>query len=356
MPEITEYLKNKYDIDSYQNFFINCIYLGHQFDEGKDRIGKKLSLALSTYGGVSFTEFASNSRKAIIVIYYHYADSHDLERWIQYQLLKHFADDVTMGCIEVDGIGHIKEGIDMLYPYLEWNISFQEDILISYPKITQVQTSLCIYPLELERDVKVAICSMEQDKVENIINSFQAYLSNGQVYDPKEIKENYVRFIWSIIGTAKEMNCIDEEIDRQKILGSIMGAKTRGELFDALKQIYSMLRLSKENIETSQLMVNRANGLIHEFYQNGITLDEIAAKLHITPEYLGTLFHKEMGVTFSTYLRNYRISKAKELLCSTDLKLYEISERVGYTDSKYFSKVFKETVGQLPADYRKLYQ
>jgi two-component system response regulator YesN len=104
------------------------------------------------------------------------------------------------------------------------------------------------------------------------------------------------------------------------------------------------------------LTVKRVSSLIHEFYRNGITLEEIGYKLNMTPEYLGTLFHREMGITFSAYMKNCRISKAKELLCSTQLKLYEISERVGYTDSKYFSKVFREITGQLPNEYRRSYK
>lgn len=82
-------------------------------------------------------------------------------------------------------------------------------------------------------------------------------------------------------------------------------------------------------------------------------MDEIAAKLNITPEYLGTKFHKETGVSFKNYMKTVRINKAKELLVGTSLKLYEISEQVGYSDPKYFSRVFKETTGLLPADYRK---
>lgn len=116
------------------------------------------------------------------------------------------------------------------------------------------------------------------------------------------------------------------------------------------------LCFDKAEEETMHLTVKRAKSMIHEFYQTGITLDEIASKLHITPEYLGTQFHREVGVNFSTYLRNYRIGKAKELLCGTTLKLYEIAERVGYADPKYFSKVFREATGVLPAEYRKTYK
>lgn len=65
----------------------------------------------------------------------------------------------------------------------------------------------------------------------------------------------------------------------------------------------------------------------------------------MTPEYLGNLFAKETGITFSNYLRQVRMEKAKELLTGTDMKIYEVACAVGYPDQKYFSKVFKEYVG-----------
>lgn len=99
--------------------------------------------------------------------------------------------------------------------------------------------------------------------------------------------------------------------------------------------------------------MKRAQSMIHEFYDTGITLEEIAQKLNVTPEYLGTLFHKETGTHFSTYIREHRITKAKELLIGTQMKIYEIADQVGYADAKYFSRVFKESTGQLPADYRR---
>ena len=58
-------------------------------------------------------------------------------------------------------------------------------------------------------------------------------------------------------------------------------------------------------------------------------------------------------IDFSNYVKNYRISKAKELLVGTNLKLYEVAEKVGYSDPKYFSRIFKEITGQLPTEYRR---
>ena len=142
-------------------------------------------------------------------------------------------------------------------------------------------------------------------------------------------------------------------IRQQRLLDQIMSAKTQKELDAIIDRIREVLLVSDNRPDTDNLIIKRAKSMIHEFYNSGITLDEIAARLNITPEYLGTQFHKETGRTFSSYIKNYRISKAKELLVGTGLKLYEIAERVGYSDPKYFSKVFRDVTGQLPADYRK---
>lgn len=121
-----------------------------------------------------------------------------------------------------------------------------------------------------------------------------------------------------------------------------------------------MTELLRERKDTrnpiDNLNVRRAVAMIHEFYRTGITLDEIAARLGITPEYLGTQFHQEMGINFSAYVRKFRIEKAKKLLLGTDMKLYEIAAQAGYMDAKYFSRVFKAETGMLPAEYRKTHK
>ena len=106
----------------------------------------------------------------------------------------------------------------------------------------------------------------------------------------------------------------------------------------------------------ADLTVKRVKSMIHEYYQSGITLEEIAQKLDVTPEYLSSLFHRSVGQTFTNYMKDYRIGKAKELLIGTPMKLFEIAQAVGYTDGKYFSKVFKEREGCLPAQYRRMHK
>lgn len=143
-------------------------------------------------------------------------------------------------------------------------------------------------------------------------------------------------------------------VEQQELLEEIMSSITYDELEGILEGILE--RIPREQKKEDSYLIQRTKSLIHEFYQQGITLDEIAHQLKITPEYLGMQFHKETGCNFSSYMKNYRIKKAKELLLGSRMKLYEIAASVGYADPKYFSRVFKEVTGELPAEYRKRHQ
>jgi AraC-like DNA-binding protein len=74
----------------------------------------------------------------------------------------------------------------------------------------------------------------------------------------------------------------------------------------------------------------------------------------VSSQYLSALFHRETGQSFSSFLIEQRIIKAKELLEGTDLPIIEISSEVGYTSEKHFYVMFKKNVGISPAKYRQI--
>lgn len=100
-------------------------------------------------------------------------------------------------------------------------------------------------------------------------------------------------------------------------------------------------------------MVARALAYLHEHYADHLSLEHLSTLLQITPEYLSYLFRRDTGITFSTYLRNYRVGKACELMDHGLARVYEVAQAVGFSDAKYFNRVFRESTGISPGTYLK---
>jgi two-component system response regulator YesN len=88
-------------------------------------------------------------------------------------------------------------------------------------------------------------------------------------------------------------------------------------------------------------------------YGQGITVETVARELYVSPSHLMHLFKAELGKTFNECLIDCRIEKAKELLRDKKYKIYEVCEQVGYTDTRYFSQLFKRITGLSPREYGK---
>ncbi|NLO83912.1 MAG: response regulator [Clostridiales bacterium] len=141
----------------------------------------------------------------------------------------------------------------------------------------------------------------------------------------------------------------------------LKGSKTQSilEVRQILPEIlHSISHSSSDALETTQvgMLVGKARKIAEENFHDGITLNEIADILSVTPEHLGSQIHKELGITFGTMMKALRINKAKDLLLSTEMKLYEIAEMVGYQDPKYFAKIFQSDIGVMPLEFRKLHK
>lgn len=90
---------------------------------------------------------------------------------------------------------------------------------------------------------------------------------------------------------------------------------------------------------------------LEENYEKDLSLKKIAEQFHLNASYISQLIRSETGLTYTQYLTELRINKAKELLKTTSLSLAEVSEAVGFNDYFYFIKKFKKEVGVTPGKY-----
>ena len=92
--------------------------------------------------------------------------------------------------------------------------------------------------------------------------------------------------------------------------------------------------------------------IIERDYGKKIGIMEIAEQMEVSSNYLSTIFRRETQYSVNEYLNAVRLKHAKRLLRETNLKVYEIAEQVGFSDTYYFSSVFKKLVGVTPSEYR----
>lgn len=92
---------------------------------------------------------------------------------------------------------------------------------------------------------------------------------------------------------------------------------------------------------------------INANYSREITMADLSEVTGLSPDYMARKFKATMHMSPSEYVRKFRISRAMELLCTTDLSVAEIAHKTGFSDISLFSRVFKQAVGLPPASYRK---
>lgn len=98
-------------------------------------------------------------------------------------------------------------------------------------------------------------------------------------------------------------------------------------------------------------LVTRIRDYISRNLGQRLTLNEVAAEFNFSPSYLSQLLSRDGEAGFVEFVTATRISTAKELMATTDLRVYEISDQVGFESASYFSKVFKRLEGVSPREY-----
>lgn len=107
-------------------------------------------------------------------------------------------------------------------------------------------------------------------------------------------------------------------------------------------------------INNSDTNVEKIIEFIKKHYNDNLTLDSIASVVYLSTSYASRIFKKAKKVSIMEYVTYIRMENAKYLLCNPNYKIDDIAQNVGYTDSSYFTKVFKKYEGITPVQYRKL--
>jgi two-component system response regulator YesN len=197
----------------------------------------------------------------------------------------------------------------------------------------------------IEYDIKVKDFYGLRTHVNVLIKKFSAKNAFSQIY---------VKFILSSIyrNIYQEMQKVSE-IDLNGKIDKIYFCRTIQEISKILDNIINSMekQFSKESLNDRH-EIELVKSYIYKNYGNDLSLDILAEYVYMTPSYLSSIFKKETSMGINGFIKNYRMEKAKEMLENTNIKIKEIGNLVGYSNTSYFCQSFKEFYGLTPEKYR----
>lgn len=148
--------------------------------------------------------------------------------------------------------------------------------------------------------------------------------------------------IWEVREHSKLVRKVKEKM--------LYNKNSKKYYVDDLNELSDILEDDKNLYSATSIKL--AIQFITKNFNNNITLKDVADEVFLSQNYLSELFKKETGEGFYEFLSNYRVKRAKELLVTTNLKIYEVAESVGYNDSITFGRAFKKITGTTPNNFR----
>ncbi|WP_169833011.1 PocR ligand-binding domain-containing protein [Geosporobacter ferrireducens] len=236
----------------------------------------------------------------------------------------------------------------------------QSHINLSLQDMKEEEKSHSHYPYEKEKELMTKVKNGDEVGAKTILNDILGHIfftSGGNM----EVMKARTLELTSLLSRA----AVEGGGALDKIFGlnyKFIGQLSKIENIEDLSYwILKVLDRFMENVfslahSKNAELIKTVLSYINKNYMNNITLEEVSGIVYLNPSYFSTIFKKETGVPFSTYLNKVRIQESKQLLKDINLSILDIALAVGFEDQSYYSKVFKKITGTTPKEYRDHYQ
>ena len=179
-------------------------------------------------------------------------------------------------------------------------------------------------------------------------NILQCFESDIHVLNLNMYERNFVETLLHSLDKECNSEKADNELYKKTLLAQLMIFINRNiERFQSKDADY---------LNSSHKIVSEVTTYINSHYQEDITLYGTAGRFHVSPHHLSRIFKKYIGFTFTEYLNGIRVKEAQTLLRKTNIKIQDISEKVGFKSSTQFGRSFKKIAGISPNTYKKMHK
>lgn len=204
-----------------------------------------------------------------------------------------------------------------------------------------------IYPYDLEIMLENAIKRLDIKKVEECINKYRDRYTDSE----NIVQEMIIVLSRTALRGLENIQIISQM--RKKYDEYLQNIKKEDPwyilncfCFDCIEEYKKVIQSNGRNLIDNINMYVKAN------YKEQLNLNLIADVFFISPNYLSSLFNEKNQISFSDFVLNLRIEEAKKILQTTNMKVNDISKKVGYKNNSYFVNLFRKNIGMTPNEYR----
>lgn len=256
------------------------------------------------------------------------------------------------------GVSAVHSGLDTLREaYEEAYLARKEAFYLGKPVSFYQEMLSRKATLHLEEGmISQIVQQLGTDKYEDAIRALSRILKNASLlgYPPEEIENGIQILLDGVLTTyANILKTKKEDIDEYyTIYGFNCLAEYETEILGWLENFCNTLNSRFDDYKNKQ-KIQQAIEYIKENYDKDLNMAVVSNHISMNYSLFSYVFKQYAGNNFVNYLKEIRIEEAKRLLEETDMKVIDVSSRVGYENEKHFMKTFKASCGVSPTEYRK---
>lgn len=262
---------------------------------------------------------------------------------------------VTIGvCDHETSIGKLGESYYNAREVLKYKILYGKKEILLFSDIRQEQEHAFTFPYDKVEMLKnyIKVCDEE-----NALKELKEVLEKVSQKNMTSYQSGYQMIIQlnnSMMNLLNEVNIELEAIYYGNMIENIMKMKSMVEIevffTRVIKKMISILLANRES-KMDRYFQNIVD-YIQDHYMMELSLETLSEAIHISPSYINQILRKNLGKTFIQLLNEVRVNKACEHLLQGDIKIKEVAEKVGFSSSAYFIKIFKEIKGITPGQLK----
>lgn len=263
-----------------------------------------------------------------------------------------------MGLETVIGIGNVVTGLtEFKNGYISALLSWSQSQLGSHSQVIEGTVNKAMHNFSPDSEKKL-INSIENVNYKAFKNNMDLILGekNNQSIMTFSIVANRVLFLLGSLARKYDTDTVGINKAIWNCQQKIWELNSHNRVIDQLNHLAnSIIRKVNESRCSSNgsVIVENVRRYLDKHYANEISLTALSEQFHINSAYLSEMFKNHIGQNFSDYLINLRMNNAQALLKDRQLKIIDVAYLVGFSNSGYFSTVFKKYYGQTPVEFRK---